>query len=122
MIERSPLARRLWLGAGWTSVGLGAIGVALPIMPTVPFLILAAFCFSKSSPALERRLLDHRHFGPAIRGWRERGAIGRKGKWAATGAFAASIVFGALTLGWPWVLIPPGIAVICLVWLWTRPE
>lgn len=122
MSERSPLARRLWLGAGWAAAGLGAIGIALPILPTVPFVILAAFCFSKSSPALERRLLEHRMFGPSIRAWRERSAISRKGKWAATGAFAASIALGAFTLDWPWVLVPPGVAMVCLAWLWTRPE
>jgi uncharacterized protein len=117
-----PLVRRLWLGAGLASVALGAVGVALPILPTVPFLILAAFCFARSNPALEQRILDHKVFGPGIRAWRERGAISRRGKLAATGAFAASIVFGLLTLGWPWVLIPPGVAAVSLSWLWTRPE
>lgn len=116
------MTRHLWLGLGYTSVALGVIGVALPIVPTVPFLILAAFAFARSSPRLEAKLLAHPFYGPHIRNWRDRRAITRRAKWMATGAFAASIGFGALTLAYPWVLLPPVIAVICLSWLWTRAE
>lgn len=116
------MTRHLWLALGWVSVALGVIGIALPIMPTVPFLILAAFAFAKSSPALEAKLLSHPVYGPHIRNWRDRRAITRRAKWMATAAFAASIGFGTLTLHWPWVLLPPVIAVISLSWLWTRNE
>jgi uncharacterized protein len=116
------MTKTLWLALGYVSVALGVIGVVLPIMPTVPFLILAAFAFAKSSPRLEAKLLADPLYGPHIRNWRDRRAITRRAKWMATLAFAASIGFGALTLAWPWVLIPPAIAVIALLWLWTRPE
>ena len=114
--------RSLWLAGGLTSVALGSIGVIVPLLPTVPFMILAAFCFAKSSPALERRLIEHPQFGPHIRVWREKGAVSRKGKRAATVAFAFSIALGFWTMSMPWALIPVGVAVICLSWLWTRPE
>ena len=114
--------RSLWLAGGLTSVALGSIGVIVPLLPTVPFMILAAFCFAKSSPALERRLIEHPRFGPHIVSWREKGAVSRKGKWAATAAFAFSIALGFWMMAMPWAFIPIGVAVICLSWLWTRPE
>jgi uncharacterized membrane protein YbaN (DUF454 family) len=114
--------RPLYLTGGIVSTVLGVIGIFLPIMPTVPFLILAAFCFARSDPALEARILNHPVYGPPIRTWREKGAVSRRGKVAATFAFSASIVFGFFTLSGHWLYIPPTIAVVCLSWLWTRPE
>jgi len=116
------MARWLWQAAGIISVLLGGVGIFLPILPTVPFMILAAFCFAKGSPALEQKLLDHPAFGPHIIAWREHGAISRRGKWAATGAFIFSVALGLWLARMPYALIPPAVAVICLSWLWTRPE
>src|SRR3546814_11599305 len=62
----------LFRSAGWASLGLGAIGAFLPLLPTVPFVILAAFCFARSSPRLEKWLLTHPHFGHHIVAWRDR--------------------------------------------------
>jgi uncharacterized protein len=114
--------RQLYLGGGVIATALGIIGIALPIMPTVPFLILAAFCFARSSPALEARIMKHPIYGPPIRRWREKGAISRKAKLASTLAFSASIVFGYFTLSGQWLFVPPVIAAIALSWIWTRPE
>jgi uncharacterized protein len=116
------MKRPLYLTGGVIATGLGVIGIFLPIMPTVPFLILAAFCFARSNPALEARIMNHPIYGPPIRTWREKGAVSRRGKWAATLAFSASIIFGYFTLSGHWLYVPPTIAVICLSWLWTRPE
>lgn len=116
------MKRPLYLTGGIVSTVLGVIGIVLPIMPTVPFLILAAFCFARSDPALEARILNHPVYGPPIRTWREKGAVSRRGKIAATFAFSASIIFGYFTLSGHWLYIPPTIAVVCLSWLWTRPE
>jgi uncharacterized protein len=110
------------LAAGLLSFGLGSIGIFLPLLPTVPLYILAAFFFARSSPALERRLIEHPQFGPHIIAWREKGAVSRKGKMAATVAFAVSIVVGFLFISLPWSLIPPMTAAVCLTWLWRRPE
>lgn len=116
------MRRHLYLFAGFASLGLGAIGAVLPLLPTVPFMILAAFCFARSSPRLEARLLNHRHFGPHIRRWRGRGAISRRGKQAALCAFGFSIVVALLFSPWPWFLVPIAAAVIGGGWIWTRPE
>lgn len=116
------IKRRLYLVAGVTSVALGGIGAFLPLLPTVPFLILAAFCFARSSPALEARLMNHPRYGHHLVAWRERGVVSRRAKWSATLAFAISVGLGFLTLVVPWSLIPLGVAAICLTWLWLRPE
>src|SRR3546814_1652212 len=104
------------------SLGLGGLGVLLPLLPTVPFIILAAFCFARSSTALERKLLDNPRFGPAIRLWREKGAISRRGKRAALAAFAFSAVLGLLASPFPWSLIPLAAALIGGTWISPRPE
>jgi len=116
------LSRTLYLIAGFIALGLGGIGAVLPLLPTVPFLILAAFCFARSNEALEQRLLDHPRFGVHIRLWRERGAISRKGKQAALAAFAISIAIALLFAPLPWSLAPVAAALIGGSWIWTRPE
>lgn len=114
--------RHAYLGAGLTSLGLGAIGVFLPIVPTVPFLLLAAFCFARSNQAWEQRLLDHPQYGAQLRDWRERRAISRPAKLAAIGAMSLGAVFTWLTIGWPWVLISLAVLGIAGTWIWTRNE
>jgi hypothetical protein len=64
-----------YLMAGWVCVGLGIIGAVLPVMPTTCFMIAALFFFSKSSPALAQKLLDHPKFGPPLREWVQHRAI-----------------------------------------------
>lgn len=116
------MRRHLYLIAGFVSIGLGTIGAFLPLLPTVPFMILAAFCFARSSPRLEAKLLDHPLFGSHIRRWRERGAISHRGKQAALAAFACSIVLALIFSPWPWFLLPVAAALIGGSWIWTRPE
>jgi uncharacterized protein len=116
------IKRRLYLAAGLLSFGLGSIGIFLPLLPTVPLYILATFCFARSSPQLEAKLMNHPRYGPHLMAWREKGVVSRKGKLSATAAFSASIIVGFLFISLPWSLIPPLTAAICLTWLWQRPE
>ena len=116
------MRRHLYLIAGFLCLGLAVIGAILPVMPTTVFVIMAAFCFARSSPALERRLLEHPRFGPHIARWREKGAVSRSGKVAASVAFAISIALTLALTAMPWPLIPIGAAVVIGGWLWTRPE
>jgi uncharacterized membrane protein YbaN (DUF454 family) len=85
-------------------------------------MILAAFCFARSSPALEARLLKHPKFGVHLVAWRDKGAISRRGKWSATIAFGVSIAIGFTALALPWSLVPLGVAGVCLSWIWLKPE
>src|SRR3546814_14722749 len=100
------MKRLFYRVGGWASLGLGALGAFLPLLPTVPFVILAAFCFARSSPRLEAWLVTHPQFGHHIVAWREKRAISRKGKMAATAAFAVSILLAAMFSPWPWLMAP----------------
>jgi len=106
----SPL-RWLWITAGWLCVGLGAAGLAVPLLPTTPFLLLAAACFARGSERFLAWLIAHRVFGPTIHAWRERRALppGVKGK-----AIALMVVTMAVSA---WLLPHPagriGTGIIC---------
>lgn len=116
------MKRHLYLLAGFTALALGSIGVILPLLPTVPFVILAAFCFARSSPKLETWLVEHPVFGPHIQHWRDHRAITKRGKRAALLAFAASVIVALIFVKLPWNLIPVAAALIGGTWIWTRNE
>lgn len=104
------------------SVALGSIGAFIPVLPTVPFLLLAAFCFARSNPEWEARVLNHPRWGPAVRDWRERRAISRNAKRAALATLALSAFVAWLTVSGPWLaaaLVPITLAGI---WIATRAE
>ena len=114
--------RPVYTSIGLASVALGTVGIVVPLLPTVPFMILAAFCFARANPAWERRLLDHPRFGPHIVAWRTRGAISRRGKAMALVALAVSAVVGIATLhGWH-AYLPLAVALVSGTWLATRPS
>jgi uncharacterized membrane protein YbaN (DUF454 family) len=68
--------RLIYLGIGWLCAILGIIGAFLPVMPTTPFLIVAVWAFSRSSPRLKNWLYHHPKYGETIRNWFEYGAVG----------------------------------------------
>ena len=72
--------RIIYFSLGWVMVALGVIGLVMPLMPGVVFLIVAAWCFARSSPRLEAWLLDHPTYGKPLRDWRAAGAIPRPAK------------------------------------------
>lgn len=117
------MQRHFWLAIGWIFVGLGVVGVALPVMPTVPFLLVAAWAFARSSPALRNRILEHRTYGPSVRAWQERGAVGRLAKIWAISAMSVGVLL-SWYVGMPvWVVATQGF--ICTVvagYLISRPE
>lgn len=116
-------ARVGWLSLGIVCVALGIVGALLPLMPTTIFLILAAACFARSSPRLERWLLDHPRCGPTLHAWRRNGAMSRRAKAMAVGGMAAGYaIFFAVSD------IPVGVFFVitlimsaCGVYICTRP-
>jgi len=107
---------------GLLSVALGVAGAILPILPTTPFLLLAAYFFARSHPEWEARLLAHPRAGPPIRAWRDHGAIPLGAKRFATLLLAISVVGVWLTLPEPWRYVPLAVGTLVLAWMWTRPS
>ena len=115
--------RHLWTMLGAVALALGVIGILVPLLPTTPFLILAAYFFSRGSQRLHDWLTGHRLFGPPVRDWREHGAISTKAKLSALIAivviFALSVVLEAPR----WALALQGVILIGVaVFLLTRPS
>ncbi|TWA82484.1 hypothetical protein FBZ83_107172 [Azospirillum brasilense] len=119
----SPLRRRMWLALGYAAVGLGIAGTVLPLLPTTPFLLLAAGAFAKSSPALRDRLYRDPRFGPLLRDWQSEGAIPRKAKAAALIGMGVSWAIVALTASRPLVPILAGTCMAAVAaYIVTRPS
>jgi uncharacterized membrane protein YbaN (DUF454 family) len=116
------LRRATYLLCGLLAIALGVIGIFLPVLPTVPFLLVAAFCFARSRPEWAERLYNHPRYGPPLRQWRDRKSIGRKAKYSALAAMAAGAAISWLTIGWPVALGVSAVLVVTGSWIWTRPE
>lgn len=118
------MLRWIYLSFGLGFVALGVVGVFLPVLPTTPFLILAAACFARSSKNLEIWLLTHPKFGPLLRAWRERGAIPAWGKGMALGGCAFG--FSLFVLGgphhWSLLLLVAFIMLFGMGYVLTRPS
>jgi uncharacterized protein len=120
------LRKYIYLAFGWFSVGLAVMGIILPILPTTPFLLVAVWAFSKSSPELAERIRNHKTFGPFVRDWQDGGVIPLKAKilamammtaasgylwfysrapgWAAIAAIAAMVAAGVYILSRPTII------------------
>lgn len=121
--KRAPAATRAFWGAGGGFfVALGTIGIFLPLLPTVVFYLLAAWCFSKSHPHLADRLYANKRYGPHLVAWRDRRAISRKGKVSALLAMTGSVPFTYFVVGYPAVLVPVAVLACAGPWIWTRAE
>lgn len=115
--------RWAWWLLAYAALGLGLIGILVPGLPTVPFVLLSAYAAARGSQRLHDRLLAHRRFGPMIRDWQAHGAVGAGAKRAALATMAIAAVVMLLTAP-RWWMAASGIAVMAVVaaWLWRRPE
>ena len=116
-------ARWVLVGFGFVFVALGGIGVVVPLLPTTPFLILAAACFARSSPRFYRWLLARPGVGPMIREWRETRTVPLRAKVQAV--LLIVLVGGSsvvLFVGDPWARLVMGAGLLAvIVWLLSLP-
>lgn len=122
---RSPprtLVRRAWQGLALTCIGLGGIGAALPLIPTTPFLLLAAWAASRSSPELHQWLYQHPRYGPLLRDWRDHRALRPRVKYLALLLMAASWLVMLATIDSGSIRLLASIVMLpALVFVATRP-
>ncbi|HSW07222.1 YbaN family protein [Aquabacterium sp.] len=117
-----PLWRRmLWLVAGVLSLATGIVGIFVPLLPTTPFVLLAAFCFSRSSARCERWLLTHPRFGPTVRDWREHRAVPLRAKQASAVMMTVGSAWAAFTLPLRVAWLPALCCLVVGIWLWRLP-
>ncbi|WP_245686094.1 YbaN family protein [Terasakiispira papahanaumokuakeensis] len=118
------MLRWLLLITGWGCVGLGILGVVLPLLPTTPFLILAAFCFSKSSPRLHHWLREQKYLGPHLTSWEDHGVIRPRAKRLATAMIVIMMSYPLFFRPMPWWLRGMIVITMCcvLTFIWTRPS
>ena len=117
------MTRWLWWLLAYASLGIGIVGIVVPGLPTVPFVLLAAFAAARGSQRLHAWLLAHRQFGPMIRDWEREGAVSRRAKRLAIGMMALCAVVMFLTAP-KWWMAASGTAFMAMVatWLWRRRE
>jgi uncharacterized membrane protein YbaN (DUF454 family) len=92
---------------GWVFVGLGALGAALPVLPTTPFLLVATFFFARSSPRLCDWLLRSPLFGPFLRDWHQHRGVRPRVKVGAVAVMLAAVAASILwaNLSWPVIVL-----------------
>jgi uncharacterized protein len=115
--------RAVYVVIGLLSVGLGVLGAFLPVLPTTPLLLVAAWAFAKSSVRLERWLVEHPRLGPPIARWRATRAVPMKVKLVAWSSMIASLSI-MLLLGAPWYSLAGAASVMAIgaIYLATRPS
>jgi uncharacterized membrane protein YbaN (DUF454 family) len=114
--------RLVYLSLGHTFTAIGFVGLVVPLLPTTPFLILAAACYSRGSERFERWLLTHPRFGAGVRAWRDHGVISVRAKTIATIGILVSLTIPLLVLSPPWKLVAASLVGGALLFIHTRPS
>ncbi|GAB4360345.1 MAG: YbaN family protein [Gammaproteobacteria bacterium] len=113
----------LYIALGWSFTGLGIIGAFLPVMPTTPFLLVAVWAFSKSSPRFQHWLLNHPKYGPPLRDWHQYRAIRPGVKVVSVSAMAVSIfVVYSITVSVLMTTIHATVVTLVALYIVTRPS
>ncbi|WEN15049.1 YbaN family protein [Rhodanobacter sp. AS-Z3] len=115
--SRSRFVRGVLFGVGALSLLLGLLGIFLPLLPTVPFLLLTAACWSRASPRWHRWLLSRPRLGPVIKRWEQERSVSRRTRRTALLMVTVSML---ATIAWfhahpwlPWMLA--GLMVVLLL-------
>ncbi len=122
-MKPAKLKQRLYLTAGFISVGLGVAGIPLPLLPTTPFLLLAAFCFARGSERWHNWLMSHRTLSPYIRAFRHRTGLTREQKWRIAATVTVTLLITAvLTPVWMGRALAAFIWVTSILFVYLSPS
>jgi uncharacterized protein len=116
------MQRILLLTLGWLAIILGALGIVLPLLPTTPFVLLAAWCFARSSPRFHHWLLWRSPFGRYLRHWQRHRAMppGAKGRAIAVMLVTFGVSIGLVNILWVRVMLSVMLCVLLLM-MWRIP-
>ena len=112
----------MYLSLGHTFTAIGFVGILVPLLPTTPFLILAAACYSRGSVRFERWLVTHPRFGRSVREWRAHGVINYRAKVIATIGILASLTLPLVMLEPAWKVAAVAVVAGALLFIHTRPS
>jgi uncharacterized membrane protein YbaN (DUF454 family) len=116
------LKKVLWTTVGLLSLGMAYVGVVTPGMPYSPFVVFAAYCFSKGSERMHRWIYNHKLFGPFLTNWNEKRVFPQKMKYLMLGMMTLSLVIMSFTVPVKGVVYT-GIFMACVaVWAWRYPS
>jgi len=104
-IAKGRATRLGWILVGHACLGVGLLGVAIPLLPTTPFVLLAAACYVRGSTRFYTYLITHRVFGTIITDWREHRAISSRAKRWAIATVLLSITASMLAVDRIWMLV-----------------
>lgn len=122
-LTTGAVMRTLWVCVGCASLALGAVGVILPLLPTTPFILLAAFAFARGSPRLQAWLVGNRAFGPIITDWEARGVIAPRYKAIACTAMCAVLLASVLArLDWRLIAVQAVCMLCAAAYVLSRPS
>jgi uncharacterized membrane protein YbaN (DUF454 family) len=118
------LKRPAYFLAGWLCLGLGLAGVVLPILPSTPFVLLAAACFARSSERFHRWLLEHRSFGPLVREWEQHRSIPYRTKLYAIALMSVTLAVSIVLFVRPaWLQVAlAAFGLLLAAWLYRVPS
>ena len=92
------------ISLGWLAIALGVLGIFLPLLPTTPFILLAAWCFARSSKRFHQWLLDHHRLGPIVHAWQSGEGLPRKVRNRTLLVMWLSLIATGILLANVWVL------------------
>lgn len=116
------MVRSVYVVFGHASIAVGFIGIFVPLLPTTPFVLLAAVCYSRGSERFHIWIHGHPRFGPMIVSWHEHRAIGTRAKIAATLMVVLSVTYSVWRLEPPWTVLALAIGATVLAFILSRPS
>lgn len=118
------IVRIIYFMAGFLSLIIGIIGAFLPVLPTTCFVLLATFCFSRSSKTMHNYLLSHPVVGKTIRKWEKSGEIPLRIKILATIIMLTTVSYPLffMTISILWKIAIAAAITVALIYIWTRPS
>lgn len=117
------LTRTMYLVLGHCCIAIGTVGIFLPLLPTTPFILLAAACYKRGSVRFTQWITTHSRFGPVLAHWEQHGAISPRAKRIAIVTVWVGMAYSVWMvplLGLRLMLVGIGVAVT--MFIWTRPD